>query len=145
MNERRQGEENTGTRGEPRALRPGELRALWREGGRGVPGAQASPPARLLLPLACPALLLRETFREESQPGLSTVPSAWALGSPRGCPPCPNQLGRRAGPSAASARTSIGWPLKAGVCPGSHPAPLREGAGPPAQGSPRRSLELEAG
>lgn len=47
MNERRQGEENTGARGEPRALRPGELRALWREGGRGVRGAQASPPAPL--------------------------------------------------------------------------------------------------
>lgn len=44
MNERgKAGEENTGTRGSLAPSARAELRALWREGGRGVPGAQASP------------------------------------------------------------------------------------------------------
>lgn len=142
MNEREKtrGGKHWGPRG---ASRPPPGRAAGAlEGGRPRGAGRPGLPASSALPLACPAVLLRETSREESQPGLSTVPSAWALGSPRGCPPCPNQLGRRAGPSAASARTSIGWPLKAGVCPGCHPAPLREGSGPPAQGNPRRYKTL---
>lgn len=84
-------EENTATRGEPRALRPGAAGAL--EGGRprGA-GAQASPPARLLLPLRRPALLLRETSRGESQPDLSPAPSAGALGLFKGAHP-PKPIG----------------------------------------------------
>lgn len=86
MNEQeRAREESTATRGEPRALRRGAAGAL--EGGRprGA-GAQASPPARILLPLRRPALLLRETSRGKSQPGLCPALSARALGSLQGCP-----------------------------------------------------------
>lgn len=143
MNEEKT-EENTATRGEPRALRRGAAGAL--EGGRlrGA-GARASPPARLLLPLRRPALLSRETSRGESQPGLPPAPSARALGSLRGCPSGPNQLGWRARRRAPLARSSVEWALKAGASRAASPTRGGGAQGHSPRAASRWSLGLQVG
>lgn len=113
MKERRQGEENTGTRGEHRALRPGGAAGAWREGGRGgrdrseagrprmpgCPGLDAS--ANISHRSACLTSFAGNFLRRISAP--LPVWYTWAPGSPLGCPLNPNQLVQRTGLRAALA------------------------------------------
>lgn len=157
MNEREK--TRGGKHWDPRgASRPRPGRSCGRSGGRaagrarswaaaGCQASWASPPASAgsSCRSARPALLW-ETFPPESRP---PAPYAWTLASPRGGPhSAPRPVRRRAGPSAAPARTGAGRPLKprralpglpplarAGRQPGGPSVP---GPGPPTPGGTAR-------
>lgn len=147
MKERRQGEGNTGTRGEPRALGPGELRALRREGGGPgarswvAAGCQAPGPRRqrgLLLPLSLPGPSVGN-----SPTRISARPPArhtWTLASPRGCPHSAQTKPIEA--ESWAARSSSARPLKIRALPGLPPlarpgAPAGRSQRPRAKGGRR--------
>lgn len=142
MKERRQGEGDTGTRGQPRALGP---ESCGRSGGRaadrareaGRPrGARPPGPRRLrglLLPLSLPGPSVGN-----SPTRISAGPPArytWTPASPRGCPHSAQTKPIEA--ESWAARSSAGRPLKTRALPGLPPL-ARPGA--PAGRSQRPGL-----
>lgn len=150
MKERRQGEGNAGTRGEPRGLGPGGAAGAQEGGRRPAQSWGVWPPGPrrrgLLLPLRPPG-----PFGGNFPTGMSAgppAPDAWALCPLEGAPtqPTPNRPRRRAGPRAAVARSSAGRPPKTPALPGLPPlaGPASTGQGRPSGSPARRARRTHA-